>query len=76
MSPFLQGIDDSEQFSVVDVIVPFRRTQRFGQIRTRMQVPIGVLLHQYSPDRGERGVRHDKEWGVKQPTLTRVLEVK
>jgi hypothetical protein len=56
-------MDNSEQFAVVDVIVSFRRTQRLGQIRTWMQVPIGVLLHQHGPDRGERGVGHDKEWG-------------
>jgi hypothetical protein len=28
-----------------------------------MHVPIGVLLHQHGPNRGERGIRHDKEWG-------------
>jgi hypothetical protein len=32
--PFLQGMDDSEQFTVIDVIVLFRRTQRLGQVHT------------------------------------------
>jgi hypothetical protein len=54
-------MDNSEQFAVVDVIVSFCGTQRLGQIRTWMQVPIGVLLHQHGPDRGERGVGHDKD---------------
>jgi hypothetical protein len=56
-------MDDSEQFADVDVIVPFHGTQHLGQIRTQMQVSIGVLLHQHGPDHGERGIGHDKEWG-------------
>jgi hypothetical protein len=63
MPPFLQGMDDSEQLAVIDVIVPFCGTQRFGQICTRMQVPIGVPLHQHGPSRSERGIGHDKERG-------------
>jgi hypothetical protein len=45
VSPFLQGVDDSEQFMVIDVIVSFHGTQHFRQIGARTQVPVGVLLH-------------------------------
>ena len=52
VSPGFQGTNDSKEFSVVDVIVPFCRREILEEIGTRVPVTIGVCLE----EDGSRGV--------------------
>ena len=61
VSPLLQSLDDSEELPIVDVVILFGRGEGGRMIGTRMEVSVGVLLHEYSPGGGEGGIRHDKE---------------
>ena len=61
MLPFLQSSDDSEKLSIIDIIISFCEGEGGRMIGTRMEVSIGVFLHEYSPRGGEGGVGHDKE---------------
>jgi hypothetical protein len=53
VTPLLQGMDDGEQFMVIDIVVLFCGTQCLQEISTGVQVSIGVLLRQHSPSCGE-----------------------
>ena len=44
MSPGFQGADDGQEFSIVDVIIPFCWRERLREIGTRMPVAIRVGL--------------------------------
>ena len=44
VSPRLQGMDDSEEFAVVDVIISFCRGERLGEVGAWVPVPIGIGL--------------------------------
>ena len=61
VAPLLQGLDDSEEFSVVNVIVSFGGGEGGRMISAGMKVSVGVLLHEYSSRGSEGGVGHDKE---------------
>ena len=61
MLPFLQGLDYSEEFPIVDVVVSFGRREHGGMVGTGMEISIGIFLHEYSSSGGERGIGHDKE---------------
>ena len=61
MSPFLQGLDDSEEFSIIDVIFSFCRRESGRMIGTRMENSVRIFLHKYSSRGCEGGVCHDKE---------------
>ena len=62
MMPFLQGLDDREEFPIIDVIISFCRGEGGRMTGTRMEVSIGVLLHRYSSGSSEGSISHDKEW--------------
>ena len=66
---FLQGLDDNKELPVIDVIISFSRGEGGRMIGTGMEIPIGVLLHEYSPRSSKGGIGHDKEWfgGVGHP---------
>ena len=61
MVPLFQGLDDSEEFSVVNVIVSFGGGKGSRMICAGMEVTVGVLLHEYSSGGGEGGISHDEE---------------
>ena len=61
MLPFLQGLNDSKKFPIVDVIVLFCQGEGSRMIGAGMKIPIGVFLHEYSPRGGEGGISHYKE---------------
>ena len=61
MAPLFQGLDNSKQFSVVDVVVSFGGRKGGGMISTRVKVSVRVLLHEYSSGSSEGGISHDKE---------------
>ena len=48
VSPGLQGTDDGEEFSVVDVVVAFCWDERLGEVGTGVPVAIGVSLEEDS----------------------------
>ena len=62
VAPFLQGLDDSEKFPVINIIVSLGGREGGGVISTRMKVPVGILLHEYSSGGSEGRISHDKEW--------------
>ena len=61
MLPFLQGLDDSEEFSIIDVIVLFCGGEGGRMVGTRMEISIRVLLYKYTSRGCKGGVHHDKE---------------
>ena len=52
---------DSEQFVVIDVVVVFSRSEGFQEVGARVEVTIGVFLHEDAARGGEGGIGHDKE---------------
>ena len=59
--PLLQGLDNGEEFPIINVIVSLGRREGGGVISAGMEISIGVLLHEY-PSRGSKGgIHHDKE---------------
>ena len=61
IAPFLQGLDDSKEFPVVNVVVLFCQGEGGRMIGTGVEIPIGVPLHEYSSSGSERDVSHDEE---------------
>ena len=61
VSPFLECLDDCQEFSVIDVIVPFSRGKGGRIVSTGVKVSVGVLLHEYSSSGSEGGIGHDIE---------------
>ena len=61
MLPFLQGLDDSEEFSIIDVIVLFCGGEGGRMVGTRMEISIRVLLYKYTSRGCKGGIHHDKE---------------
>ena len=62
VSPLFQGLDDCEELSIIDVIIPLSRREGGGMIGTGVEVSIGVLLHEYSSRGSKGGIGHDEEW--------------
>ena len=46
VSPGLQGADDSEEFSVVDIVVSFRRDERLREVGVGVPVAVGIGLEE------------------------------
>ena len=46
---------------IIDVVVSFGGGEGFGEVSTGVEVPIGILLHEYTTGGSEGGVGHDKE---------------
>ena len=61
MVPVVQGMDDSEQFLIIDIIVSFSRGKCLRKVCTGMEVSVIILLHEDSSAGKERGVCHDNE---------------
>ena len=61
VAPLFQGLDDSEEFPVVDVVVSFSRREGGRMVSTRVKVPVRILLHEYPSGGSEGGISHDKE---------------
>ena len=47
MLPFLEHLDDCKEFPIIDVIVSLCGGEGGGMVGAGMEVPVGVLLHQY-----------------------------
>ena len=62
LSPFREGKDGSEEFSIINVIVVFGRGKSLGEVGTGMEVTICVFLHKNCSCGKKGGVRHDMEW--------------
>ena len=62
VTPFLQGLDDSKELSIVDGIVLFGRRKGGRMVSTGVKVSVGVFLHEYPSGGSEGGVSHNKEW--------------
>jgi hypothetical protein len=60
--PGLEGTDDSEEFPIIDVIVPFCRAKGLGEVRAGVPVTIGVSLEEDSAQSVLRDVGGDGEW--------------
>ena len=62
MLPLFVGEDDCQKLSVINIIMSLCRGEGGRMIGTGMEIPIGVLLHEYSFSGSERGISHDEEW--------------
>ena len=61
VSPFLEHLDDSQEFSVIDVVVLFSGGEGGGMVGAGVKVSVGVLLHEYPSSGCEGGISHDIE---------------
>ena len=61
MTPVIQGMDDGEQFPIVDIVILFCRGKCLRKVHTGVEVSVVILLHENSPTSKERGVCHDNE---------------
>ena len=61
MSPFLEGLDNSEKFPIIDVIVLLSWGKGGRMVSARIKVSVGILLHEYPSGGSEGGVSHDEE---------------
>ena len=61
MPPLLQGLDDSKEFPIINVIVSLSGREGGRVISAGMEISIGVLLHEYSSRGSKGGIHHDKE---------------
>ncbi|KIJ19505.1 hypothetical protein PAXINDRAFT_69511 [Paxillus involutus ATCC 200175] len=61
MVPHFQGVDDGEEFSIVDVVVPFGRREHFRQIDAGVKFAVDIFLHEDASSSMERGISHNKE---------------
>ena len=57
--PLFKGLDDGEEFSIVDVVISLGRSERFREVGAGMQVAVIIGLHEDSSRSGEGGVSHD-----------------
>ena len=46
MMPMVKGMDNSEDFSVVYIVVPFCRGEHLGKIHTGVEITVIILLHE------------------------------
>ena len=59
VAPVVQGMDDSKELLIINVIASFSRGECLGQIHTGVKITIIILLHKNSPTSQEGGVSHD-----------------
>ena len=57
--PMVKGMDNSEQLSIINIVVAFGRGEGLREISTRMKIPITIPLHKHSPASKKRRVCHD-----------------
>ena len=62
VSPLLECLDDCQEFSVIDIVIPLNRGKGGGMVGAGVKVSVGVPLHEYPSSSGERGISHDVEW--------------
>ena len=62
MFPFRESKDNSKKFPIIDIIVTFCWQEDFEEVDTRVKIPIGVLLHEYSTSSKKRSIRHKVKW--------------
>ena len=58
MFPFRESKDNSKKFPVIDIIVMFCWQKGFGEVDARVEISIGVLLHEYGTSSEEGSIRH------------------
>ena len=61
MLPMIQGMDNSEEFPVIDIIVAFCRGEGLRKICAGVKVSVVVLLHEDPPTSQEGSISHDNE---------------
>ena len=61
MAPGTETVNDSEEFSVVNIVISFSRCERLGNIRARVPGPIGVGLKENTSSSVFRGIRCESE---------------
>ena len=61
LSPFRKGKDNSEEFAIVDVVIPFSREEGTRKVGTGVKISISICLKQNGACCEQRGVSHDRE---------------
>ena len=46
VSPVIEGVDDGEQFAIIDIVILFCRGKGLGEICARVEVTIFIMLHE------------------------------
>ena len=49
MTPVVKSVNDSKQFSIIDVVISLSQGESLRKVSTRMKVSITVLLHENTP---------------------------
>ena len=70
MSPMIQGMDNSEELLIIDIVVPLCRGEHLREVGTGVKVTVIILLHEDSATGQERGISHNDE------RMTDIWEVK
>ena len=63
VAPGFQGVDDSEEFAIIDIIVSFGGGEGLREVGAWMPIAIGVGLEEDGARRVFRGVHGDREGG-------------
>ena len=61
--PFREDEDNSKEFPVIDVRVAFSWGEHLGEVSTRIEITICVLLHKDSSGSEKESIRHDVKGG-------------
>ena len=61
MTPMVKGVDNGEQFTIVNIIIAFGRGEGLREISAGMKIPIAIPLHEYPSTSEKRCVSHDDE---------------
>ena len=49
MAPMIQSMDNSKEFTIIDIVISFSCSERLREICTGMKITVVILLHQYPP---------------------------
>ena len=61
VSPMIQGVDNSKEFPIINVIISFCRSEHLRKIGTGVKVSVIILLHEDSSTSQEGSISHNDE---------------
>ena len=62
MTPMVKGVDNGEQFVIINIVIAFGRGEGLREISTGVKIPITIPLHEHPSTSEERCIGHDDEW--------------
>lgn len=61
VTPVVQGVDNSKQFAIINVVVTFHGREGLGQVCAGMEISIIILLHEDTTASKEGHISHNNE---------------